>query len=344
MLDTPTRYHRKPPRPARRGRLVITVATALLLLAGGGAVAVLVAASWLGLPGVAAGLAARSVCSAIHVAGRDPAAVIREDLEPAHPLSGWIDVRPDRGTATVTARLGWFAPRTAHYLAPFGCVLDPAAPLVAAASSPPVRDRVEGAAGTNGDERFDYAGLEDAGIQGAGLDHASPDGSPGYAGIAAAPPRLARGLGWRRAGRADAGRAAGDARPARPCRGLCPLGRGAGDAVEHRRCRPLRRLGTTPCRRAAISLRQRRHEPDPGPAAGQLRRRCRLLALCRGTAVPGARAGAAGAAGRSGRTGAGATGAAASASTPRACDHPGAGSAPRRSRRGIHRWSYAGSR
>ena len=116
-----------------RRRRFITVATALLLAAAAG-LALLVASRGLGVPAVAAGLAARGLCSAIHVAGRDPTAAIAEDLEPAHPLLRWVQLTADATNASVTASLAGFAPRTARYLSPFGCVLEPSAALIAAAA------------------------------------------------------------------------------------------------------------------------------------------------------------------------------------------------------------------
>lgn len=133
MLDTPTRYHRNSPQPAGRRRLFLTVASALLLLIISVAAAVLVAAWWLGVPAVVGGLAARGVCSAVYLAGRAPDAVLREDLAPAHPLLRWVSLHLAPTEHSVTAQLGWFDARTARYLPPFGCVLDPTPALVSAA-------------------------------------------------------------------------------------------------------------------------------------------------------------------------------------------------------------------
>ena len=143
MLDTPTRYHRKSHEPQRqrgRGRIVASVATLLPALAVAGlaiiVVVVLLAvalAHVLGLPAIVAGMAARAVCSAVHLGHRDLDAVIRKDVRPAHPLLRWVDISAEADR--VTARLPWASPRTAHYLAPFGCVLEPTAALVAAATS-----------------------------------------------------------------------------------------------------------------------------------------------------------------------------------------------------------------
>ena len=107
-------------------------ATGLALVA---AVVVLamVLANALDLPALIAGMAARAVCSGVHLGHRDLDAVIREDVRPAHPLLRWVDISAEADR--VTARLPWASPRTAHYLAPFGCVLEPTAALVAAATS-----------------------------------------------------------------------------------------------------------------------------------------------------------------------------------------------------------------
>lgn len=92
------------------------------------ALAVAVGASWLivsppALLRVGTGYAAKTVCSNVFVAGRDPAEVLAKDVQaPGHPLLRlvWQDV--DFEEKTVTARLlGAFAPGYAVWHRGFGC-------------------------------------------------------------------------------------------------------------------------------------------------------------------------------------------------------------------------------
>ncbi len=92
----------------------------LLLLAVG--------ASWLivsppALLLVGSGYAAKTVCSSVFVSGRDPKAVLVEDVQaPGHPLLKLMQQDVDRTGKTVTARLlGLFAPGYAVWHENFGC-------------------------------------------------------------------------------------------------------------------------------------------------------------------------------------------------------------------------------
>lgn len=91
----------------------------LLLLAG--AVA---AALALGIPRNAAGMAARSVCSAAFVAGRAPEAVFAADVRPASPALAVVQVSADPATRSVRGSFAGLFERTARHLGDRGCVLD----------------------------------------------------------------------------------------------------------------------------------------------------------------------------------------------------------------------------
>lgn len=87
-----------------------------------------VGASWLivsppALLSVGTGYAAKIVCSSVFVSGRDPDAVMAEDVQaPGHPLLKLMRQDVDRAEKTVTVHfLGLFAPGHAAWHEDFGC-------------------------------------------------------------------------------------------------------------------------------------------------------------------------------------------------------------------------------
>lgn len=95
-----------------------------LLLILGLVAAVGVAAVVTQIPRNAAGMAARSVCSAVFVAGRDAQAAMAADVRPASPALALVNVEVDATQRRVTGRFAGLFPRTAHDLGERGCVLD----------------------------------------------------------------------------------------------------------------------------------------------------------------------------------------------------------------------------
>jgi CubicO group peptidase (beta-lactamase class C family) len=92
------------------------------------ALIVVVGASWLivsppALLSVGSGYAAKIVCSSVFVSGRDPAAVLAEDVQaPGHPLLKLMRQDVDLSEKTVTTHLlGIFAPGHAAWHEGFGC-------------------------------------------------------------------------------------------------------------------------------------------------------------------------------------------------------------------------------
>jgi hypothetical protein len=115
-------------------RIFVGAVVALLLVA----VVALVA---LGVPRHAAGMAARSVCSAVFVAGRAADRVFEEDVRPASAALALVTVDVDRGGRHVVGRFGGGFARRARHLGERGCVLDAAddARSVDAPPLPPTR-------------------------------------------------------------------------------------------------------------------------------------------------------------------------------------------------------------
>ena len=116
-------------------RLVGAVVALLVVVAAG-------AGLWLGLSPpdllrVGDGYAAKIVCSNAFLAGRDPAAVLAEDVQaPGNPALKLIRVAIDREQGIVTARiLGLFAPNYALYRPGLGCVTVPDGDFAAARAS-----------------------------------------------------------------------------------------------------------------------------------------------------------------------------------------------------------------
>ncbi|TCN29840.1 serine hydrolase domain-containing protein [Sinorhizobium americanum] len=71
------------------------------------------------------GYAAKIVCSNVFLAGRDPQAVLAEDVQaPGHPLLKFVSVSVDRDRQAVTARIfGFAAPVRAVYRSGLGCTV-----------------------------------------------------------------------------------------------------------------------------------------------------------------------------------------------------------------------------
>jgi CubicO group peptidase (beta-lactamase class C family) len=109
----------------------------ILVLFGGGA--------WLAvsppeLLKVGNGYAAKIVCSNVFIAGRDPEAVLYDDVQaPGNPLLRLMRVEVDRDNGRVTSRfMGLFAPNYALYRGAFGCTSVPDGDFDAAARAVPL--------------------------------------------------------------------------------------------------------------------------------------------------------------------------------------------------------------
>lgn len=107
------------------GRIVRTVAAglAVLLVAGGAALTL----SPPELLRVGTAYSAKIVCSSVFISGRDPQAVLAEDVQaPGHPLLKLVTIDVDREARQVTARLaGLLAPSLAVFRPGFGCTSAP---------------------------------------------------------------------------------------------------------------------------------------------------------------------------------------------------------------------------
>lgn len=119
-----------------RGTLLTLLALVLLILAV--AVGVLL---YFNIPSNAAGLAAKSVCSAAFVAGReaDAATLMEQDVLPASPVLAVISTEVDADQRSVTSQFLGMFDRHASLLEGRGCVLDadPDPVAVPFAPSPP---------------------------------------------------------------------------------------------------------------------------------------------------------------------------------------------------------------
>jgi CubicO group peptidase (beta-lactamase class C family) len=125
-------------------RVVLRILKALLALV---IVAVIGGALWLyvrppELLRVGDGYAAKIVCSNVFMAGRDPDAVLAEDVQaPGNPLLRLIRVSVNREEGKVSARiLGLFAPGHALYRGAFGCTSVPDGDFNAAMNAAPEED------------------------------------------------------------------------------------------------------------------------------------------------------------------------------------------------------------
>lgn len=125
-------------RGLRRALIALTVVLVLLVAA---VVGVLL---FFNIPGNAAGLAAKSVCSAAFVAGRpaDAATLMEQDVLPASPALAFISTDVDTDQRSVTSEFLGLFDRRASLVADRGCVLgaepDPASSSFQA--SPPSPD------------------------------------------------------------------------------------------------------------------------------------------------------------------------------------------------------------
>lgn len=96
----------------------------LLCLVGVAVVAGLVAVFYFHIPSNAAGMAAKSVCSARYVAGRPAAELLEQDVYPASPFLAPISVEINDANRMVTAKYLRVFPRRAVLVADRGCVLE----------------------------------------------------------------------------------------------------------------------------------------------------------------------------------------------------------------------------
>ncbi|MEO6626411.1 MAG: hypothetical protein ABIN37_16520, partial [Burkholderiaceae bacterium] len=114
----------------RRGLAALLGLILLLLLLVVGALLAL------DIPGNAAGMAAKSICSATFVAGRPWQDLLAQEVVPASPALAPISIRVDEAGRSVTARFAGLFARQARLLPERGCVL---AADAAGASTPPVQ-------------------------------------------------------------------------------------------------------------------------------------------------------------------------------------------------------------
>ena len=78
----------------------------------------------LDIPGNAAGMAAKSICSATFVAGRPWQNLLAQEVVPASPALAPIGISVDEASASVTARFAGLFARQARLLPDRGCVLE----------------------------------------------------------------------------------------------------------------------------------------------------------------------------------------------------------------------------
>jgi CubicO group peptidase (beta-lactamase class C family) len=109
----------------------LKIGAGVLLLGIGAGVAVLVST---GIPRLAAGMAARSVCSAVFVAGRGAEGAMAADVLPASPALALVRVTMDPAQRATRGTFAGAFERVARYRGERGCVLD--APEGPAASGP----------------------------------------------------------------------------------------------------------------------------------------------------------------------------------------------------------------
>ena len=119
----------------------------VLLIAAGLPVILLALASavllYFGIPRNAAGMAAKAICSATFVAGRPWQQLMADDVLPASPVLGLINISVNEAAHSVTARFAGLFARTAVLLPQRGCVLDGApinTPLTTADRVKPKRE------------------------------------------------------------------------------------------------------------------------------------------------------------------------------------------------------------
>ncbi len=100
------------------------VIKAVAIVVAGVLVLAIVALQALGIPGNAAGMAAKGICSAAFVAGRPWRTLLADDVLPASPALAPISVSVDEVGQSVTARFAGLFARQARLVAGRGCVLD----------------------------------------------------------------------------------------------------------------------------------------------------------------------------------------------------------------------------
>ena len=102
----------------RRGLTALSALVLLLLLSAVGALLAL------DIPGNAASMAAKSICSATFVAGRPWQNLLAQEVVPASPALAPISISVDAAGASVTARFAGLFARQARLLPDRGCVLE----------------------------------------------------------------------------------------------------------------------------------------------------------------------------------------------------------------------------
>ena len=98
-------------------RWVLAIGVALLLVVAG-------SLQYLGIPKIAAGMAAKGVCSAAFIANRPVQGLMAQDVLPASPALELVKVAVDDKEKRVTGTFAGLFPRTAQWLPNRGCVLD----------------------------------------------------------------------------------------------------------------------------------------------------------------------------------------------------------------------------
>jgi CubicO group peptidase (beta-lactamase class C family) len=126
------------------------------------------------IPSNAAGMAAKAVCSAAFVAGREPDAdaLMAEDVLPASPALGVVSTTIDTEQLTATSKFLGIISRTASLTADRGCVLDLPADPGAQPYAPPPADPAAWPQGDGtseaGDDNAELQQVIDAAFVGAG--------------------------------------------------------------------------------------------------------------------------------------------------------------------------------
>jgi CubicO group peptidase (beta-lactamase class C family) len=117
-------FHPRWPARLLKGVFILLIASFLALTG---------ALLYLDIPRNASGMAAKGVCSAAFVAGREPANLMAQDVLPASPVLKLINVEVDTRARQVTAKFAGGFERKATLLTHRGCVLDVPAPSATAA-------------------------------------------------------------------------------------------------------------------------------------------------------------------------------------------------------------------
>lgn len=129
--------------PSSAGRLIKRITLSLLAIVVTVLVLAIAGLLFLRIPQNAASMAAKSVCSAHFVAGRDATAdeLMEQDVLPASAALSLISTSIDEEERSVTSKFLWLIPATASLQTERGCVLDlppdaAAQPYVPAATDP----------------------------------------------------------------------------------------------------------------------------------------------------------------------------------------------------------------